>query len=381
MRTNQVNWDLYTEEDYLCRLDNINALECDGLIADLDSAEIRQSLNQFTVPIVGVGSQSFEQSQIGEIQHVVSDNASLIELAFQHLLDKHINRIAFYGIPETKGNGWAQERHQATEALALKHGVSFQSHIGQPILAKTWQQTADRLKDWLLRLPKPIGIVAVNDARARHLLQACDHLGILVPEEVSIIGIDDDDVARHLSRTSLSSVMQGSEKIGFMAAKQLHQLLENKNSNKFEAHLIAPEGIAERQSSDYLGLTDPHVMKAVNFVRLNATKGIKVEQVVDHVGVSRSTLDQRIKDALGYSLHTELHMTKLNKAAELLTDTTLAMHMVATMSGYPSVQYLYAVFQKHFETTPIVYRENTRKNKVDDEFNATFTNTTQKTTS
>ena len=221
-----------------------------------------------------------------------------------------------------------------------------------------------RLADWLKSLPTPIGIIAVTDARARHLLQVCDHHDILVPDKVSIIGIDDDEIARFLNRVSLSSVSQGCFDIGFQAAKKLHRLLSGqKVSNK--PYLVPPDKVIERQSTDFKAIKDTHVMQAMHFIRQKACRGIKVEQVLDYVGVSRSNLEQRFKEERGHSIHNEIHHEKLRKACSMLKNTEQSTTEIANVCGYPSLQYMYAVFKKDLGQTPKEYRTNRSDGSVD----------------
>ena len=121
--------------------------------------------------------------------------------------------------------------------------------------------------------------------------------------------------------------------------------------------LIPPAGVSARQSSDFSALHDPYVIQAMQFIRQNATKGIKVDQVTDFIGISRSNLEQRFILERGHTVHTEIHNEKLNKARNLLEETELPTKSVAMQSGYPSLQYMYAIFKKHFGLTPTQFRE------------------------
>jgi len=199
------------------------------------------------------------------------------------------------------------------------------------------------------------GIIAVTDARARHLLQVCDHLGIMVPDKIAVIGIDNEELTQYLSRVSLSSVEQGTKRMGYEAAKMLHQQLSGKNNN-LQRILIPPVKVHGRQSSDYKPLKDPNVIHAMHYIRLNACKGIKVEQVLDHVGISRSNLEGRFRSERGHSIHQEIHNIKLDKAKDLLIGTSLSIQEISDVCGYPSLQYMYAVFKKECDMTPKDYR-------------------------
>ncbi|MEZ9875947.1 helix-turn-helix domain-containing protein [Vibrio breoganii] len=180
-----------------------------------------------------------------------------------------------------------------------------------------------------------------------------------------VIGIDNEEVTRYLTRVSLSSVAQGSKEMGYRAAKMLHNILDTQANSENAALvptarprvMIPPSMVYERQSTDYQALNDPYVIQAMHFIRHNACKGIKVDQVLSYVGISRSNMEVRFKEARGHSIHQEIHNSKLKRACNLLTSTSLSINDFAEVCGYPSLQYMYTVFKKNFEMTPKDFRE------------------------
>ena len=364
LQSSKVDWDLYLEEDFMARLDHLDEWSGDGIIADYDNPEIQVALQKANVPVVGVGGSYRNPEDYPNVPYVATDNFELVNAAFQHLRQKGIQRFAFYGAPVDEHHRWAQERENAMLELTAKEGYECYVYRGHPVRPETWQYTIKRLADWLKSLPTPIGIVAVTDARARHLLQVCDHIGMLIPDRMSVIGIDDDEIARFLSRVSLSSVKQGCLEMGYQSARLLHKMLDGHKSPK-RPILVPPERVAERQSTDFKAIADPHVMQAMHFIRQNACRGIKVDQVLDYVGVSRSNLENRFKDERGHSIHTEIHNEKLQRACKMLRESDESTSQVAKICGYPSLQYMYAVFKKHYKKTPIEYRESCKPSPVE----------------
>ncbi|MBN7826254.1 XylR family transcriptional regulator [Bowmanella dokdonensis] len=355
LQSSKVDWDLYLEEDFLCRLEQIRDWSGHGIIADFDDVDIQQALQDSEKPVVGVGGSYANPADYPAVPYVATDNLALVRAAYEHLKQKGLERFAFYSLPFDEHHRWAREREKAILELVAQDGYDCQIYQGHCTRPETWHYAMNRLTDWIQSLPKPIGIIAVTDSRARHLLQACDHIGLVVPDNVAIIGIDDDDIARFLSRISLSSVTQGCFEMGYQAAKLLHrQLSDSRSGNK--QILIPPAGVAARQSTDFKALKDPHVIQAMHYIRQHATRGIKVEQVTDYVGISRSNLEQRFRAERGHSIHTELHNQKLGRACKMLLDTQVSPADIASVCGYPSLQYMYAVFKRHFEQTPTEYR-------------------------
>ena len=144
--------------------------------------------------------------------------------------------------------------------------------------------------------------------------------------------------------------------MGFQAAKLLHRRLE-KPRLKNKIVTVPPVGVVQRQSTDFKALRDTYVIQAMHFIRQHACQGIKVEQVVDYVGISRSNLENRFSEERGHTIHQEIHNRKLKQACNMLEQDEQHPSDIAAACGYPSLQYMYAVFRKHFDLTPKQYRE------------------------
>ncbi|HFV9732425.1 TPA: D-xylose utilization transcriptional activator XylR [Salmonella enterica subsp. enterica serovar Yarrabah] len=352
LQASQSEWDIFIEEDFRARIDNIKEWLGDGVIADYDDDDIAQLLADVDVPIVGVGGSYHLAENYPAVHYIATDNHALVESAFLHLKEKGVNRFAFYGLPDSSRKHWAAEREYAFRQLVAEEKYRGVVYQGLETAPENWQHAQNRLADWLQTLPPQTGIIAVTDARARHVLQACEHLHIPVPEKLCVIGIDNEELTRYLSRVALSSVAQGARQMGYQAAKLLHRLLAREEM-PLQRILVPPVRVIARHRS----LTDPAVIQAMHFIRNHACKGIKVEQVLDAVGISRSNLEKRFKEEVGETIHALIHAEKLEKARSLLISTTLAINEISQMCGYPSLQYFYSVFKKEYVTTPKEYRD------------------------
>lgn len=214
LQASQCNWDIFIEEDFRCRIDNIKDWLGDGVIADFDDRQIEQLLANVNVPIVGVGGSYHQSEDYPSVDYIATDNKALVNAAFMHLKEKGLNRFAFYGLPASCGMRWAQEREYAFRQLVSAEQYQGVVYQGMATAPDNWQYAQNRLADWVQTLPHQTGIIAVTDARARHLLQVCEHLDIAVPEKLSVIGIDNEELTRYLSRVALSSVVQEPDKWG-----------------------------------------------------------------------------------------------------------------------------------------------------------------------
>ncbi|PJC85604.1 XylR family transcriptional regulator [Vibrio sp. HA2012] len=359
LQASQCNWDIFLEDDFTTNLDSFSNWSGDGIIADFDNPEVIKRLSHTGIPVVGVGGSYQNEVDYPDVPYIATDNVAIVEMAFEHLKSKGIQNFAFYGLPDKNYQRWATERKKAFETIVAREGYNGAVYLGNETSHQSWQYDMNRLADWIQRLPTPTGIIAVTDARARHLLQACEHLNLMVPDKIAVIGIDNEELARYLTRVSLSSVGQGCKSMGHQAAKLLHQLLTKDEPDTVTRHvrkLVPPTKVYQRQSSDFQALNDPYVIQAMHYIRQNAFRGIKVEQVLDYVGISRSNMETRFKEERGHTIHQEIHNAKLHKAKSLLAATELPIQEIADICGYPSLQYMYSVFKKTFNQTPKDFR-------------------------
>ncbi|PJG84994.1 XylR family transcriptional regulator [Conservatibacter flavescens] len=356
LQASQCTWDIFVEDDFVYHKETIESLSIDGIIADFDDLETATLLKDLQLPIIGVGGSYQNPDFYPKLPYIATDNYALVEAAFLHLKHKGISNFAFYGLETEQEKHWSKERQSAFLDLMQRdeyHGYVYS--CGQ-INATNWLNSQRQLGDWLKTLPKHTGIIAVTDARARHVLQACEDLKIAVPDQLCVIGIDNEELIQYLSRVSLSSVAQSTQEIGYQAAKWLHRLLSDQPvSNK--PLLIPPLKVIERSSTDYRSLRDPLVIQAMHFIRHRACHGIKVEQVLDHLRTSRSNLEARFKGEMNKTIHQVIHEEKINRAKYLLLQTDLPIQEIADVCGYPSLQYFYSVFKKAFDKTPKAYRD------------------------
>jgi len=361
LSSRRASWELFVEDDFRLRLHNLAYWEGDGIIADFDDPAVAQAASSRRIPVVGVGgSYANEDDYPVGVPYVATDNFKLINLAYTHLIDVGLRQFALFSLPDAMGNRWAQERENAFRSLMQRDNFDVEIFRGQGSHGLPWGQAVAQQMEWLRSLPKPVGIIAVNDARARQLLQACQMADIAVPEQVAVVGIDDDPLARVLSCIPLSSVIQGGKEIGRTAARMLHQLLDGAylKSNRI---LVPPAGINVHSSSGFQPVKDPRVMRARHFIRQYACQGIKGDHVADFVGVSRSTLEFYFQQELGCTVHDEILRFKIDAATALLARGDCSVTEVALRCGFTTMQYLLAVFKRELGCTPREYQERARR--------------------
>ena len=353
----RVAWDLFLEEDFRARLSGIERWHGDGVIADFDDPAVAAALSHCDIPVVAVGgSYSSERDYPQGVPYVATDNFKLVKLARDHLIDVGLQRFAMFSLPMSGESRWAQEREQAFLALMRKEGMEVEIFRGCETSAASWDAAVQAQIDWLRGLPKPVGIIAVTDARARQLLQACAIAGISVPEQVALIGIDNDPLVRMLTRIPLSSVIQGAQEMGRTAAHLLEQMLHGVRLANTRI-LVPPAGINVCASSQHQPVRNPHVMRACHFIRQYACQGIKTHQVAEYAGVSRSSLEVYFRQELGCSVHDVILRFKLDAAKAGLESGSRSIADVALGCGFTSTQYMHLVFKRELGCTPRAYRD------------------------
>jgi LacI family transcriptional regulator len=361
LTSTRVKWDLFMEEDFRSRTVGIHQWRGDGIIADFDDPVVGEALASMPIPVVAVGGSYADETQYPHnIPYVATDNHKLVRLAYDHLIEQGLQRFAFYGLPPCPGNRWAHEREMAFMQMVRADGLEGSVYRGSSTSAGGWGRAQEEMVEWVRSLPKPVGIIATTDARARHLLQACIVADVPIPEQIAIVGIDNDPIAQLLCRIPLTSVIQGAEEMGRMAAQVLHQMLHGGDCSTTRV-LVPPVGINVQATSLHQPLKSAYVMRAKHYIRQYACLGIKTEQVADYVGISRTLLEEHFKRELKQSVHQTILEHKLEMARQMLNDPAIPLSDVAVRSGFTSLQYMYAVFRREFNCTPRQYMENVRE--------------------
>ncbi len=351
-------WSVFVEEVEHQRIPDFKAWDGDGLIVNFDNPHVVRALRGVNKPIIAVGGGGGWYDTASGIPYVATDDAMIGQLGAEHLLDRGLRHFAFCGYPENRTNVWMTNRKLGFSRRISEAGFECSAFHGKHSTATHWQQVLQEISAWLKKLPLPVGIMGCYDYRARHVLEACKLMGLRVPDDVSVIGVD-NDVICELADPPLSSIEQGKFQIGYTAAASLDDLFSRKKSVP-PRNLIAPVGLVARQSTDLLYVEDPTLAEALRLIRQEACKGTHAALICRQIGLSRSTLDKRFKETIGRPIDQEIRRIRFARACELLARTKLPLRAVAKESGFGSEQYLSAVFSKQMGCTPAGYRRDHR---------------------
>jgi LacI family transcriptional regulator len=323
----------------------------DGILARLDNRWIAQEVKkrQRKVPIVDLCAGRL----LPGMPCVETDDRSIARMAAEHLFERNFNQFGYYG--DCRFN-WARWRGEHFRAIVTQEGFPVdlyeESKLGRTRSSSEKQQTL--LVDWVKSLPKPVGIMACHDYAGWLLLQACHRAGAAVPDEVAVIGVDNDETLCELSDPPLSSVVPDTFRTGYEAARLLDQMMSGK---RVEGDLqIEPTGVVTRKSTDAFAVADPIVSQAVRFIREHACDGIKVRDVMQHMPISRASLDHEFKKLLGHTSHEEILRIQFQRVVELLTKSDLTLAEIAQRTGFKHPQYLTYAFKERYGVPPSEYR-------------------------
>jgi LacI family transcriptional regulator len=348
-------WSLYVEEDPLQKLPKLQRWDGDGIIADFDDRKIAVAVRGLHIPVVGIGGGHGWYDPNSKAPYVTTDNEAIGRLAAEHLLDCGLTRLAFYGNPPSRMHRWSEERGHAFCERAKSAGAICEIYRGRHADAHGWIRQLNELAEWLYGLEKPLGLMACTDIRGRQVLEACRVAGAAVPEDVAVVGVDNDEMMCELANPALTSIEQGSQRIGYEAAAALDRLMAGRTAPQ-TPRAVAPEGLVARQSTNVLACDDPDVATAVRFVREHACDPIRIADVLQAVPLSRSTLEKRFRDTLGRTIHDEIQRVQVERAKRLLVESGLLVKQVAHRCGFKYVPYLSRVFRQHTGYSPAEYR-------------------------
>ncbi|RYX86434.1 DNA-binding transcriptional regulator [bacterium] len=329
----------------------------DGIICRSTTPTLAKALKKREIAVVDLNDR---YGYLG-LPYIASDMPAIGRMATEHLLERGFRHIAYAGFNDA---AWSKSRMVGIQEALNNRGQLFSvfESASNGYRTKNWLLERESLCKWLLTLPRPIGIVACNDRRGQHVLEACRLLGISVPDEVSVVGIDNAETLCELCYPPLSSVVPDAERLGFEAAVLLTRLMNSTSQQRAEARaekiFIAPKGVVARQSSEVWAIDDPVFSKAIRFIREHACDKITVDDVLAHVLTSRSTLERSIRQHLGHSPQAEIRLVRLKRVKQLLEETSLSLPRIAEIAGFEHPEYMMAQFKKLVGQTPSQWRES-----------------------
>jgi len=326
----------------------IDTLAIDGII--LQARYITDRIRRSGVPLIALDVNT----KLKGIPEILCNDQRIGQMAAEHLLECGFSHFAFCGFDHMT---WSQQRcgsfRQTVEHAGYPCYVYRQSQKG---VLQSWTREYFSIIDWLAALPKPLGLMACNDDRGQQILEACKIAGHSVPEEIAVVGADNDQLECALTAPPLSSVSLNLEKAGYQTAETMNELFQGKKTGDI---VVDPIQVVRRHSTDIVAAGDADVSAALRFIREHADKSIQVNDVLQILCVSRRTLYAKFRKALGRSVHDEIVRVRLARIKSLLTDTQLSISRIAKIMNFTGPDKLFRFFIRETGKTPTEFRRDT----------------------
>jgi LacI family transcriptional regulator len=330
----------------------------DGILVRINNRQMADAILRTGIPAVDLRGALPTPG----IPFIGVDNVPVGRLGFEHLHNCGLRNFAFCGTP--RGENPNQDlRCDYFVEVVRKAGFECNVYVGErPARARpSWEQQQQGLVAWLKKLPTPVGVMTCHDDRGQQVLDACRRAGLAVPDQVAVLGVDNDPNLCNLCNPPLSSIDVNSARIGYESAVLLERLMAGERPPREPCLLGPPRGIAARRSTDLLWVDDEEVASAIRYIREHACEGIAVRDVLNQTSNSPSALEKRVKKTLGRTIKAEIGRIRLARAKLLLTETNWPVAKIAERCGFSEPKYFSAVFHKTIGMKAMDYRRRFRE--------------------
>ena len=327
-----------------------------GIIARISSPELARAIRAAGVPAIALEA-SFEEfttvnPELG-LCEIRSQSETIARMAADHLLERGFRQFAYCGIPRCL---WSEVRERSFAQYVAEAG--FPCHVyphPRSERREPWEEQRPLLAGWLSRLPKPIGLMACNDDHGRKLLIACRDAAVQVPDEVAVVGADNDELVCELGDPPLSSVALNLEAAGYTAAELLGGMMAGRMTGRHEVPVV-PLWVVARRSTDVVAQEDRVLAELLRFIRDRAARPIGVPDVVEQTDLSRRSLERRFQRGIGRSIHAEITRCRLERAKRLLLETDQGVEAVAHAAGFSELKPMVRAFRASEGLSPVEFR-------------------------
>ncbi len=321
----------------------------DGAITRSEDLELPRAARSCGASVVHLGGSLHK-----DFPTVTSKEDEIASFAIEHFSDRGFTNLGFVG---AQGARWSEKRLasflQQTKEIGVEPRVLKMPPLNR--LDHSWGKDRSIIDEWLKEFQPPVGILACYDVMGMRVLEACRRIGFAVPEEIAVLGVDNDEILCELASPQLSSIEQDVERIGFEAAKLLDALMEGEDVPREVS--VSPSRIVPRMSTDIVAIDDPQVAQALQYIRDHACEGISVDQVAEFAALSRRALERRFQQLLGRSPGKEILKLQIDRSKELLRQSDFKLEVIAHRCGFSSASYFCRAFLKATGYSPRKWKE------------------------
>jgi LacI family transcriptional regulator len=341
--------------------EQLHAWRPEGIIAQLENPLFVRQVRRMKLPVVDL----FGGLRSAGIPRLRDDNAAISRLVADFFLQRGYVHFAYCG---PRGVFYCEQRRDAFVAHLAQAGYEVSVYetpapagiFGAFNLEAAGELDLPRIAAWIESLPKPVAVMASSDIRGQQVLSACSERGIAVPDELAVAGVGNDEVLCQLCDPLLTSVELNMERKGYEAAALLDRLMKGEKAPKDEI-LFEPVRMVSRGSTDSVAVTNCDLMSALRFIRDHYAEGISVQDIADHVALSRSTLQRRFATLLGRSPRDEIVQTQVQRVKDLLATSDLSLTRIAALAGFEHLESMCRLFKNRTGKTPGQFRKEARR--------------------
>jgi len=352
-------WEVYTLDppylsgDFAKELELLDLETFDGFIGHTHASEfICCTKNISSVLKDHKSDLSTPKNKIASTSPIVTNSSQIGKTAADYFISRGFKNYAYCGFINL---AWSDRRYKSyCEALSKEGYNDVKYFMHRPSRDKLADQK--KMAAWLENIPKPIAIFACNDDRAVYVLEACKSSDIHVPEEVAVLGVDNDDLVCNLSSPPLSSMALNFKNAGFQAAQHLEQLMMMNTENTTID--VIPVEIFTRKSTDIVAIEDPELASAIVFIRDHYQEPIQVIDVVDATTISRRELEYRFKFEFKKTVQEEINRLRIDLIKKMLMTSREPVYHIANQLKFTDPEHFSRYFKNLTGTSPSAFRRS-----------------------
>ncbi len=327
--------------------------KADAIIAQFDDDD---NVELFRKNGIIALAQDFK-SRFSVIPNITSKYELTGQIAADFFLQKGFRNFAYYGYKDVV---WSEERCMGYRERIIEKGFgdNFYEYQKQP-LENLWYYESEPLIHWIKSLPHPVALMACDDTQANKIMEVCRVLGINIPEEIAVLGVDNDEIICSLSDPPLSSVSLNIVKGGYESARLIDRLIRDKDAVS-EDVIIQPVTIVNRLSTDIYATDNPAILAALKYIHQNLANKLNVDDIVKQVPLSRRLLEVRFRQVTGQAIYQYISDLRMERFSQLLLASTDSIADLAIQVGFTDSKNLARQFKLWKGCTPIEYRKQNR---------------------
>ena len=285
---------------------------------------------------------------------VLGNTEQVGRMGAEHLMSRGCRHFAYCGIGDYY---WSRGRYDSFRKTIERAGFSvFYYELDPQRMRNRRQQQLQSLADWLRDRPRPLGLMTCADDCSQHVVEACRIYDFQIPEQICVIGVDNDDMMCELSSPPLSSIALNFETAGYQTAELLNELMAHGRSDQTSV-MVSPSHIEVRASTDMLAVNDKDVAAAIRFIRENSNRLIQTADVVEVTACAQRALHNKFLRSVGHSVHQEIKRARVERIAKMLRETDLTISQISQQLGYFNVNHISRYFEQEMGVKPLAYRK------------------------